>query len=1172
MTAPRLPLDPAIAPLLHGARRRWRVRHLAVGVAILTAVVVGVLLISTWALAALRFSADAISTTRAVLAIVAVIAVARWIVWPLARRLPDDRLALYLEDRVPQLGGAVLTAVTLRDQSLSGHSSGLERQLVADAARRLRTEPSVPVLERPTTVRALGGLFSIVLMFTAAMWFGPSALRTGVQRLLTPSRAAALAPVYRITLEPDSIIVPRGSDVQIGARTSGFAGDAADLVMRSGTDSAWTRVPMGRGADSTAFVVRLFDIAANAEYYVESDGVRSATGKLIVRELPGVSRIGVLLRFPAYMGLPPDSIDDGGDIAAPGGTAAQLRVHATRPIMGGRLVFDQGDTVALTRLDDSTVTATFSVRRDGFYRVELLAIDSTAVRGTVEYAVDALDDAPPTVRIVKPGRDIRPTSVDEILIEAEATDDYGVGSLEIVYRVNGGDEKSVTLASGRGVRPREVVATHTLFLEEMGLTPGDVISYFARATDNDQRPRPKPGASDIQFLTIRPFRLDYRQNQQGGGGEGGGPQEMNPGSLVQQQREIVAGTFKTERDRATTPAATLRGDISTLHLAQGRLREELAALQARVSRPGAQAADSGFRVLAEVLPKAGAEMKAAEELLLVGKTADALAPEQRALKWLERAEAAFREVRVSMGQQGGGGGGGGGANASDLADLLELETDKLRNQYDQVQRGRQESASQQRDETLERLKQLAARQQQEVARQRVGQQGAGSTGNAQRQLADETERVARQLERLAREQQSQELASTAQEMRRAADAMRRSAANGGSGAAQAAAERLESARRSLENGREQSTRNGLANATERARALAAEQRDVAQSVEQRGAGAERADRTRRLDERKAGMEEQVKALTSDLERVARETRPSNPQAAQAAQAAASSIRQSRLADKIRFSRDVIRSDRSADYVRNFEQMIQNDLDSLAQRVAGAAGAVQTGRDSSQRSARALAQARELVRGLSSLDDRLRDRGASGGQQQGPREQGNGQQGQGRQGQGQQGQGQQGKGQQGQAQGQGGGAIGMRGAPTSGAPQPGITDASGQGAPRGARAGASFTAEDARQLSAELRDRRDGAQQLRRAVQGTGIDTRELDRAIARLGALDGAQVLGDPEALRQLQAGVIESLKSFEFALRRKLDASQAGGPALGGLDRVPAQYRELVNQYFKSLANQKER
>src|SRR4030095_15876675 len=101
------------------------------------------------------------------------------------------------------------------------------------------------------------------------------------------------------------------------------------------------------------------------------------------------------------------------------------------------------------------------------------------------------------------------------------------------------------------------------------------------------------------------------------------------------------------------------------------------------------------------------------------------------LQALERAEAVYRDVNVSMGGGGGGGGGAQQSNAEDLADLFELETDKLRNQYEQVQRGEQQQAQQQLDETLEKLKQLAARQQQENerARQRANQMqqpGGGS--------------------------------------------------------------------------------------------------------------------------------------------------------------------------------------------------------------------------------------------------------------------------------------------------------------------------------------------------------------------------------------------------------------------------------------------------------------
>jgi len=1152
MTAPPAYVTTSLAPLLQRARRRWRLRHVAVGMAITVTAVVIVLALGSVALEAARFTPAAITAIRVVLALVTGVAASRWIAWPLVRRLPDDRLALYLEERVPQLGGAVLTAVTLRPQSDSGHSVMLERGLLSVATRLLGASSTVPQLERPTTIRALSVVFAATIFASLLFVFGPTFFRMGALRLLTPWRSAPASPVYAIALEPASIVVPRGTDVQLSALLAGFRSEVADLMLRRGTSATWERIPMGVGVSAGAFVVRLFDVAEDAEYYAESGGVRSSMGRMTVKDLPGVDRIGVELRFPSYMNLPPEVTDDGGDIVAPGGAIALLRVHTTRPVSGGTLVFNDRDTVQLQRLDDSTATARLTVKRDGFYRVELTSPDGTVVRGTVEYAVDALEDAPPMVRIRQPGRDLRPTSVDEVLIEAEASDDYGIGKLEVVYRVNGGAEQAIVLSEGSGVRPRAVIATHTLFLEEMSLAAGDVVSFYARVADNDQRPSPKVGASDIQFLTIRPFRREYKQNQQGGGG-GGGEQEMNPGSLVQRQRDIVSGTFKTERDRARMPASALRGDISTLHLSQGRLREELIALQRRVSRPAAQAVDTSFMILAEVLPKAAEEMKAAEELLVQGKTADALAPEQRALRWLEKAEAAFREVQVNMQQQGGGGGGGGGggANASDLADLLELETDKMRNQYDQVQRSREQSGAQQTDATLERLKQLAARQQQELARQRAQPSRAGGTsggGGSQRQLADETEAAARQLERLAREQQQPGMESPAQEMRRAAESMRRSAASGGSAAAaQAAADRLESARRALENAREQTTGKGLSDATARARSLAEEQRAVQRDVEQlaNAGAAERIERQNRLDERKSGMEERVKALTSDLDRLARENRQTNPRAARSAQDAASSIRENRTGDKIRFSRDLLRRTGAADYARNLERSIQQDLDSLAQRVSGAEGAAVAGRDSAQQSARALAQARDLVRGLSSLDDRLRERQqSSGGPQAGAGQRPSGA----------------GKGAAGSGQGASDAGQSVRG---SGEGESG----SGQGSGGGSGGGESFTGEEARQVSRELRARRESAQQLRRSLQGTGVNTGALDGAIARLGALDGASLLGNKNAVDKLRAGVIEDLKAFEFSLRRKLGAPESAGPALGGNAQVPAKYREMVNEYFKSLS-----
>ena len=58
----------------------------------------------------------------------------------------------------------------------------------------------------------------------------------------------------------------------------------------------------------------------------------------------------------------------------------------------------------------------------------------------------------------------------------------------------------------------------------------------------------------------------------------------------------------------------------------------------------------------------------------------------------------------------------------------------------------------------------------------------------------------------------------------------------------------------------------------------------------------------------------------------------------------------------------------------------------------------------------------------------------------------------------------------------------------------------------------------------------------------------------------------NPEALARLQTSVTESIKRFEYTLRRRLDAN-ANQVFLSGSDDVPEQYRKLVEQYYRSLS-----
>ena len=81
-----------------------------------------------------------------------------------------------------------------------------------------------------------------------------------------------------------------------------------------------------------------------------------------------------------------------------------------------------------------------------------------------------------------------------------------------------------------------------------------------------------------------------------------------------------------------------------------------------------------------------------------------------------------------------------------------------------------------------------------------------------------------------------------------------------------------------------------------------------------------------------------------------------------------------------------------------------------------------------------------------------------------------------------------------------------------------------------------------------------------------LDTRQLEDVLKGLRALQDDRVYQDAEELLRLQTAVSESMKRFEFSLRRRAETA-AGQPVLSGSDEVPEQFRKLVEEYYKALS-----
>ena len=244
-------------------------------------------------------------------------------------------------------------------------------------------------------------------------------------------------------------------------------------------------------------------------------------------------------------------------------------------------------TGGLHRVADQVLEGELVLARDDSYRIGLTDRDGLRSSGETEYFLRVMDDRPPDVRILRPAADQQITPLEEVAIEARAEDDYGIAG------VRAGLCRSRARAEGRALRaqsPASTLAragTHTLAAEDLGVQPGDVITYYARARDVGRGKRPTETRSDIFFLEVRPFSEEFvlAQSQ---AMSGMASEQIE--TLIAAQKEIINATWNIER-RAASGAGRSSVDITAI--ADGAGRAEDARRRdgvARGTRPRARCA------------------------------------------------------------------------------------------------------------------------------------------------------------------------------------------------------------------------------------------------------------------------------------------------------------------------------------------------------------------------------------------------------------------------------------------------------------------------------------------------------------------------------------------------------------------------------------------------------
>ena len=652
---------------------------------------------------------------------------------------PDERaIAQKIETAYPELKGLLLTAVQ-QSQEGQGEPGYLQHRLIQQAVDHCQQTGSWRAAVPPAHVRrAMALQFAALALFAAALWQG----RAGWTK---PGRAGVPILADReVSITPGDALIEKGESLVVLARFGGALPPGVELVVNE-PNAPVRKIPLVKSLADPVFGGSVPEVAYDFTYRLDYRGERSRDFTVKTFEHPRLARADAELKYPAYTKQPPKRIEDTRRVTAVEGTQLTLTLQLNKPVVSATLVARNKEKtqIPLKVTADKAVAALadFPLAASQNYDLKLVDADGRANKVSAPFVIDVLPNRLPELKVISPRGDVRPSALEEIAFEGTVWDDFGSPAYGLAYTLAGKETKFIEL--GRDVPAKEKRAFNQLVrLEELGVKPDDLVSWYVWADDIGPDGKVRRTSSDMFFAEVRPFDEIFResqamqqeeQDQQQQQGQGNQPQR-----LAELQKQIISATWKLQREPATKKYPE---DATVVHDSQQQALTQAKDSQEKARNPRSQALWSAVTKEMEA-----AVQRLDEAAKSPAPLAAALTAEQAAYAALLKLQA--RETDVTRNRRRGGQGGGG--QQGNQRQLNELDLAQSDNRYETQRQAKSPQSPERREQNqvLNRLQELARRQQ-DVNERLKEMQTALQAANTEQEKED----VRRQLKRLQEEQQ-----------------------------------------------------------------------------------------------------------------------------------------------------------------------------------------------------------------------------------------------------------------------------------------------------------------------------------------------------------------------------------------------------------------------------------
>jgi len=456
------------------------------------------------------------------LAIIAAILALAILAWHRAfiQRNSLEYIARFLESRDRSLGSRLINLLQLNCQTendaIAPPTRDLARRAVDTYVSGLASVPMERIARTGEPVHLLKRAAWALLTFVAIVAIAFPVTLVEIVRFADPFGDH---PPYSFThleiLQPDArgTSVLYGNQLIVKVKAGGHQPGQVFLTsFPPGHPEQAVTVPMfdESGASYSQLIVNIqTDLIVYA--HTKDHSTESGRVHVSVTLTPQLETTFVHTTPPAYTGIKPEEkVYDFKGVQVLEGSEVQFRLQSNRPLREGFVEIAGGDQttqrISLKKSAANEVTGSFIAKDSGRLNLGIIDIAGLSAQGDFESSLTVTHDLPPEVHIVNPEHDSFVAMDFKLQARIEASDDYGLREIRFHRGLNG-VYSAPKIYKYKGI-VLDRAETSGFNFTDLGIKPGDVISFFAEAVDN----APQPHISHSQTIHLQVISVEDYNN------------------------------------------------------------------------------------------------------------------------------------------------------------------------------------------------------------------------------------------------------------------------------------------------------------------------------------------------------------------------------------------------------------------------------------------------------------------------------------------------------------------------------------------------------------------------------------------------------------------------------------------------------------------------------------